>query len=204
MPRGFKKDGSHTGKVFKKGHKTWNKGKTGVYSEEIRKKIGEASKRMWRNPKHREKMREYRKKWRDKNREKKREGDRKYARTIRKRKRKQRRRIDPKFRLDSNMSSMVSVYLKGKKARQTWKKLVGYTINDLVSHLEKQFDENMNWNNYGSYWHIDHIKPKSLFKYIYPEDLEFKKCWALENLQPLEAIANIKKSNHFKVGEKNN
>jgi hypothetical protein len=28
-------------------------------------------------------------------------------------------------------------------------------------------------------------------------DENFKKCWALDNLQPLEAIANIKKSNRL-------
>ena len=26
---------------------------------------------------------------------------------------------------------------------------------------------------------------------------EFKKCWALDNLQPLEAVENIRKSNHY-------
>ena len=30
--------------VFKKGHKPWNKGKTGVYSEEAKRKISEAMK----------------------------------------------------------------------------------------------------------------------------------------------------------------
>ena len=34
-------------------------------------------------------------------------------------------------------------------------------------------------------------------KRIMKKDPEFKKCWALKNLQPLEKITNIKKSNHF-------
>ncbi len=41
-------------------------------------------------------------------------------------------------------------------------------------------------------WHIDHITPKSHFNYKTPED---KECWALENLQPLEAIENMRKYN---------
>ena len=110
---------------------------------------------------------------------------------------KKRRRIDPKFRLDDNMRNMVNVYLRGKKARRTWEKLTGYTIKKLMEHLEAQFDENMTWDNYGSYWHVDHIKPKSLFNYTYSEDKEFKKCWGLKNLQPLEARENLKKSNKF-------
>lgn len=55
----------------------------------------------------------------------------------------------------------------------------------------------MNWNNYGSYWVIDHKKPKSLFKYYNPEDQAFRDCWCLANLQPLEVKENLNKSNKF-------
>lgn len=111
--------------------------------------------------------------------------------------RKQERKRNPKFRLDENMRSLVWISLRGKKSGRTWRKLVGYTIENLMKHLEKQFDDKMTWENYGSYWWIDHIKPRSLFKYENVENPEFKKCWALENLQPMEKIANIKKGNHF-------
>ena len=73
--------------------------------------------------------------------------------------------------------------------------MAGYTKDDLVKHLEKQFDDKMNWANYGSYWWIDHIKPRSAFHYTTAEDPEFKECWSLSNLQPMEKIANIKKGN---------
>lgn len=105
---------------------------------------------------------------------------------------KNRRKIDPKFRVDCNMRSLVRHSLKGRKNGWKWEKWVGYTLNDLVEHLEALFDDKMNWDNYGSYWHIDHIKPRSLFSLE-----EFKECWALSNLQPLEKIANIKKGNKF-------
>ncbi len=110
---------------------------------------------------------------------------------------KKRRKIDVKFRLDKNISWYIRTSLRGNKAGRSWQKLVGYTLEDLTKHLEKQFNDKMNWNNYGSYWHIDHIKPQSLFNYIIPKDPEFKECWALTNLQPLEKIANIKKSNKY-------
>ena len=55
----------------------------------------------------------------------------------------------------------------------------------------------MSWDNYGSYWHVDHIKPKSLFHYNNSENPEFKKCWALENLQPLEKFENIRKRDKY-------
>jgi len=55
----------------------------------------------------------------------------------------------------------------------------------------------MNWNNYGSYWHVDHIKPVALFNFNAPDDKEFKECWSLENLRPLEKIENIKKGKKY-------
>ena len=104
---------------------------------------------------------------------------------------------DYKFCLNYKISRSICKALKGKKAGRKWEKLVGYTLQDLIERLESLFDENMNWENQGSYWHIDHIKPKSLFNYDSPKDKEFKECWALSNLQPLEAKANIKKYNHY-------
>lgn len=71
-----------------------------------------------------------------------------------------------------------------------------WTIDDLIKHLEYQFEPWMNWQNYGNKlgcWSIDHIYPDSRFNYKSVDDKEFQKCWALENLQPLDHIKNIKK-----------
>jgi len=95
------------------------------------------------------------------------------------------------------MGTAIYNALKGKKAGRKWENLVGYTLEDLMKHLEKLFDENMNWKNYGNYWSVDHRKPRTLFHYTFPEDTEFKKCWALKNLQPMEKIENIKKGNRI-------
>jgi hypothetical protein len=96
------------------------------------------------------------------------------------------------------MGRAIWFALKGKKNGRKWEILVDYSLKDLMKYLEKQFNNKMNWDNYGSYWEVDHIKPKSLFHYQIPEDPEFKKCWALENLQPLEISLNRKKHNNFK------
>ena len=104
---------------------------------------------------------------------------------------------NPKLRIDSNMRCLIWLALKGRKAGMGWQKLVGYTLRDLMTHLEQQFNKNMSWANYGSYWWVDHIKPRSLFKYKTPQDIGFKECWSLSNLQPMEKIANIKKSNKY-------
>lgn len=76
-----------------------------------------------------------------------------------------------------------------------------YTPSQLKLHLEAQFDSKMTWENYGSYWHIDHIRPVSLFHFEGPNCAGFVECWALTNLRPLEAKANLSKGNkvHFLI-----
>lgn len=110
---------------------------------------------------------------------------------------KYKRRTNPKYRLNENIGSAIARSLKDKKAGKKWEDLVGYTVEELMKYLKKKFDSRMSWNNYGSYWAVDHIKPKSLFKYTFPDDLEFKQCWDLENLQPLAKVENIKKRNYY-------
>ena len=107
------------------------------------------------------------------------------------------RRNNPKWRLDENMGRAIWTSLKDKKAGKEWEYFVEYNLDQLINHLEKKFDEKMSWNNYGSYWAVDHIKPKTLFAYTTENDSEFKECWSLNNLQPLEKIKNIKKGNRY-------
>lgn len=101
---------------------------------------------------------------------------------------------DPIFKLKCNISNAIfKAFKKGKtnKAGKSILSYLNYSIQDLKNHLEKLFDEKMTWENYGSYWHLDHIIPHSEFKYKSMEDVLFKECWSLKNLRPLEAKQNI-------------
>jgi hypothetical protein len=49
---------------------------------------------------------------------------------------------------------------KGFKTGKTLK-LLGCPIEEYIVYLEKQFDKNMTWENYGTYWEIDHTIPLS-------------------------------------------
>jgi hypothetical protein len=106
-----------------------------------------------------------------------------------------RRAIDPAYKLRRNCSTMIWQSLKGNKNNQSILSYLPYTMKELKVHLESKFDQNMSWSNYGTYWHIDHIIPQSNFVYTSMADENFQKCWVLDNLQPLEAIENIRKSN---------
>lgn len=99
---------------------------------------------------------------------------------------------DPAFRIHSRMASGVYQALKKMKRGRKWESLLGYTLSDLVRHLERQFLPGMSWDNIGD-WHIDHIIPRASFSYKDERDDEFKACWALTNLRPLWAKDNISK-----------
>jgi len=72
------------------------------------------------------------------------------------------------------------------------------TIKEMKEHIEKQFDNNMTWENHGNrkekLWQLDHIFPDSLFKYDSLEHKGIKKSWSNRNLRPL-----IKEENQIKL-----
>lgn len=95
-----------------------------------------------------------------------------------------------KDKLNRRLSNNICQSLKGAKAGRHWEDLVPYTLQELKEHLESQFDKNMSWDNYGSYWEIDHIRPQNTFNITSPDDPDFQICWSLANLRPLEKSLN--------------
>ena len=104
-----------------------------------------------------------------------------------------------KYRISKTLRRKVNFALHRKvKISKKYKvksletaKLISCSIDELKSWLESKFDEHMNWENYGSYWHIDHIKPCAMFDL---ENLAQRLlCFHYTNLQPLEASENMKK-----------
>lgn len=70
---------------------------------------------------------------------------------------------------------------------------LGYTTDELRSHIESLFLEGMNWENWGA-WHIDHIRPVSSF----PSGTPLTEINALSNLRPLWAPENLRKSSKWR------
>lgn len=132
--------------------------------------------------KNREKDNQYKKEWKARNREK-------YLASESKRN-KEKRKNNPLFKLTRAMSKAVWKNLKDGKGFKHWEDLVDFKFEQLKIHLQSKFNENMNWNNYGSYWEVDHIKPSSLCA-------SFKEIWNLNNLQPLECYKNRSKGNRY-------
>lgn len=104
---------------------------------------------------------------------------------------------DPAYRLNHAFRSNVWSSIKSRKGGRSWETLVGYTLEELMAHLESQFKKGMSWANYGRAWHVDHRRPIASFTFNSPDDPEFTECWALHNLQPMWAKANIRKGDKW-------
>ncbi len=99
---------------------------------------------------------------------------------------------DPAKKLRSRVSNQIWWSLRDKKAGRRWESIVGYDVHALMAHLASKFQAGMSWENYGK-WHIDHMIPVVAFEFESEEDDQFKKCFSLNNLQPLWARDNMSK-----------
>lgn len=110
--------------------------------------------------------------------------------------------MKPHIRCHLRVSKAIkSTFGRGRSFRK-WEELLGYSSHDLKRHLESLFTEGMSWERFmRGEIHIDHRMPKVTFLFASENDPEFKRCWALSNLQPLWAIDNIKKGAKVLAGE---
>ena len=162
--------------------------------------------------------------WRKNNLEKKREADREYCRKNAESNRKraldwhyanrdkhirsmceyvkQRKRTDKEFVLReairTRICDTVRAYVRRRIYKQCTKEfheIVGSSAKYLCEWIESQFTEGMTWDNYGSVWHVDHVKPCCSFNMLDENDV--KRCFHWSNHQPLFKRDNLSK--HGKV-----
>jgi len=98
-----------------------------------------------------------------------------------------------KNKINYNISRRIRRFFKSDNTEWTLTKILGYTLQEFKNHLESKFDKKMKWDNHGSYWEIDHIKPICSFTINSYDCIDFKKCWSLDNIQPLEKSVNTSK-----------
>ena len=90
----------------------------------------------------------------------------------------------------------VNAWVKGGTDRDL-EPLLGYSREQLIMHLQRQFKRGMSWDNYAGNnafkakgtWVIDHIVAKSKFSHS-----EANVAFALSNLRPLCINKNIRKN----------
>jgi len=200
-------EGKYLGRLCRRGH-DWN----GTGQSLRYKNGGKCTRCIIKNTRkyqqeNKEKYSEQRRKYRQENKEKISEKNRKYRQEnkdeIRKHRQENKVEINNYMRIynqtenrkiNNKMSVGIREALKGNKAGRHWESLVNYNLKQLIRHLKKNIPEGYTWIDFlNGDLHIDHIIPISLFTFNSPDDLQFKICWSLNNLQLLPAKENLQK-----------
>jgi len=101
-------------------------------------------------------------------------------------------KTDINFKLINYLRSRLYKAIKNNQKVGSAVKDAGCSVLELKTHLEKQFQLGMSWDNYGK-WHIDHIIPLSKFNLGNREEILVACHYT--NLQPLWAEENLSKGN---------
>lgn len=118
---------------------------------------------------------------------------------------KQRKRNREKLRYNTDINYKMKKLMRsricdlmakgGYSKADTSMKLLGCEFPFFKTWIEYQFDAYMTWDNHGTYWHLDHIKPCALFNLALA--IEQKKCFHWTNLQPLSGPENMEKKDKY-------
>ena len=160
-----------------------------------------ATKKYFSKPETKERLKKNHKKWSEQNKEHLKKYIKEYRKNnvdkIRQIKRdyeRNRKASDPLYKLISNFRTAIYQVLKESNIEKNkhYFDILQYSPEELISHLESQFTDTMNWDNYGE-WHVDHKLPITSFNIQEMGDEQFMKCWSLNNLQPMWGKENIVK-----------
>ncbi len=170
-----------------------------VYRDENKERLLKQKKKYYDD--NREELLEYQKEYRDKpeNKEKIAKQKKEYwekeeNKIIRNQKLNKKYANDINFKIKVNLRNRIWDALKYNRKTGRTLDLLGCTIEELKVHLQSQFTKGMSWDNHGL-WHIDHIKPCSLFDLC--KKSEQLTCFNFKNLQPLWQVDNLKKGNKY-------
>jgi hypothetical protein len=97
---------------------------------------------------------------------------------------------DPAFNIACRLRVRLCGLLSRELRAESTFELTGCSLEQLVDHIESQFQDGMSWDN-RSEWHIDHIRPCVSFDLTDPE--QQRQCFHYTNLQPLWASDNCSK-----------
>lgn len=103
-----------------------------------------------------------------------------------------RSKIDLGYKLSRRLRSRLGQALKNRSKRGSAVRDLGCSIEFLIAYLQEQFYGNITWDNYGSYWDIDHIKALCFFDLTNRRQL--LKAVHYTNLQPLTKKDHLRKT----------
>ena len=92
------------------------------------------------------------------------------------------------YRIKKSIAARLRTVLKKTQHTMSY---IGCNITYLREWFEFNFTSEMNWNNYGTYWSIDHIIP--ICKFDLTDEKEKMRCWNWSNMMPVTVNFNSKK-----------
>jgi len=92
------------------------------------------------------------------------------------------------YRLKKSLAARLRNVLNKNDSTMNY---IGCNIQFLREWFEYNFNENMSWDNYGSFWSIDHIIP--VCKFDLTNEIEKLQCWNWSNLMPVTIYFNSSK-----------
>jgi len=182
-------------------HKDTRKMSGKIYRDRNKEKIFKRQQIYYQENK--ERIRVYKKEYQQKNRKAIAKRLKKWSQTHRKEIAlycKNRRNNDLNYKILCNLRSRLSAAISSQGAHKSNRTmdLIGCSIVELKTHIQKQFGDGMTWENYGlgnKKWSIDHIIPCAYFDLTKIE--EQKKCFHHTNLQPLWNKRNCEKNSLY-------
>ena len=107
--------------------------------------------------------------------------------------RKRNRHKDHATRYRSAINAAIKHRLGGGRGRKGYgptkvEILLGCSIEHYISKLESAWSVGMTWENWGTYWEIDHIVP--CFKFNLEDEDQVLECFNHSNTRPLLKTAN--------------
>jgi hypothetical protein len=96
------------------------------------------------------------------------------------------------YRIKKSLASRLRTVMLKKTSTMEY---IGCNIQYLRKWFEYNFENGMCWDNYGTYWSIDHVIPVSKFNLEIEE--EKYKCWNWSNLVPVTVFKNSSKRNNI-------
>jgi hypothetical protein len=99
---------------------------------------------------------------------------------------------EPQFKIITTLRNRLYSAIKNEWKNESAIEFLGCSIKEFKLYLEKQFLPEMDWENHGKIWEIDHIIGCVNFNMGCIE--EQKKCFHYTNMQPLFKTSDIAKS----------
>lgn len=86
-----------------------------------------------------------------------------------------------KFREKRKWQLALRRYILEKKASSAYAPYFGLDVERFRKWIEIQFEPELNWENFGTAWQLDHILPVTCFDFSNKEDMHL--CWNFINIR---------------------